>query len=239
MLSYSQYYPSTELANYIDCYWVFRAPFMSLSPLERLIPGGRTELILNLGDPMQFLSGNDLSDGIIIRQTHVMGQRSRIYYTKQTGDTHLLGVRFKPGGISAFTKVHASVFLNHLIAAEDVLGTEIKFWEERLLEKPNDSDRINLLDRLLMQTVNGTTAEWASCHKAVDISCTGWNCRQHCLLTIKLFATYPNCLCNRDCRHYLLCYIYPFCHSRCLVLSKRKNKKRFNSNSPCIINSIK
>ena len=168
MLSYIQYKPSTTLAPYIECYWICRAPFMTLSPLERLIPGGRTELILNLGDPMQFLIQDDLSNGKIISHAHVMGQRSHIYYTKQNGDTNLLGVRFKPGGFSAFTKLPAAVLLNQIIPAEDVLNTAPKDWEARLREKKNDAERINLLDQLMMQTAKGTTAEWTSCNKAVD-----------------------------------------------------------------------
>lgn len=51
---------------------------------------------------------DNLSDGKAVTHAHVMGQRSHIYYTKQNGDTDLMGVRFKPGGISAFTKLPAA-----------------------------------------------------------------------------------------------------------------------------------
>ena len=168
MLSYIQYNPSPGLTSYIECYWILHAPFMSLSSLERLVPGGRAELILNLGDPIQLSGEHDLSGGTTIRQAHVFGQRSHIYYAKKNGETHLVGVRFKPGGIGAFTKLPASLFLNQLIAAEDVLGTAVKNWEDRLWKIKNDSERINLLDRLIMKAVKGTTAGWESCKKVAD-----------------------------------------------------------------------
>ena len=169
MLSYTQYKPSGTLANYIECYWICRDPFITMAPLERLIPGGRTEMILNFGHPMQFLAPDELSDGKAISHAHIMGQRNRIYYAKQNGDTDLLGVRFKPGGISAFTKLPVSDLLNQIIPAEYVLGTSIKDWEGRLAEKKNDADRIYLLDGLIMQIAKDTTAEWTSVSNAVEI----------------------------------------------------------------------
>jgi len=141
---------------------------MAMSPLERLIPGGRTEMILNFGHPMQFLMHDDLSNDKAVTHAQIMGQRNRIYYAKQTGDTDLLGVRFKPGGINAFTKLPAAILLNQIIPAEDVLGITLKDWEGRLREKKNDDERIYLLDQLLMQIAKSTTAEWTSCNKAVD-----------------------------------------------------------------------
>ena len=120
MLSYIQYKPANALADYIECYWICRAPFMAMSPLERLIPGGRTEMILSFGHPMQFLIDDDSSNDLAVTHAQIMGQRNRIYYAKQTGDTDLLGVRFKPGGISAFTSLPVSDLLNQIIPAEDV-----------------------------------------------------------------------------------------------------------------------
>ena len=168
MLSYTQYKPSNTLVNYIECYWICRAPLMTMSPLERLIPGGRIEMILNFGNPMQFLMPDNLSDGEPFTHAHIMGQRSHSYHAKQNGDTNLKGVRFKPGGISAFTKLPAADLLNQLIPAEYVLGIALKNWKDRLREKKNDGERIYLLDQLIIQILKGTTAEWTSCNKAVD-----------------------------------------------------------------------
>ncbi|MEP6952055.1 MAG: helix-turn-helix domain-containing protein [Ginsengibacter sp.] len=168
MLSYTQYKPSGTLANYIECYWICRGPLITTAPVERLIPGGRTEMILNFGHPMQFMAPDELSDGKAISGAHIMGQRNRIYYARQNGDTDLLGVRFKPGGVSAFTKLPLSNLLNQIIPAEYVLGDSLKDWENRLTEKKNDADKIYLLDTLIMQITKGTTTEWTSVCKAVE-----------------------------------------------------------------------
>src|SRR4051794_8892803 len=131
MLRYTQYKPSKALCNFIECFWICRSPASSMSSLERLIPGGRTEVIFNFSNPMQFLMTDDLLNGQAITHVSVMGQRSHIYYTKQNGDTNLLGARFKPGGLSAFTNITAAVLLNQIVPVEDILSSAAKEWKSR------------------------------------------------------------------------------------------------------------
>jgi AraC-like DNA-binding protein len=169
MLKYKQYKPSKILLNFIECYWECKAPAMTMAPLERLVPGGRVELIFNFGNPMNFMMTGDSLNGYAITHSHLMGQRSKVYYAKQNGETNLLGVRFKPGGISAFTKIPAVFFLNQVVNAEDVFGIAIKGWKERLLEMKSDGERIKLLDQLIFKMVKDTTKEWADCDQAINI----------------------------------------------------------------------
>ncbi|MDJ1499497.1 helix-turn-helix transcriptional regulator [Xanthocytophaga agilis] len=169
MLSYIQYQPSSLLARYIECYWIFKVPLMAASVVERLIPGGRVELMINLGHSMHFLANDKLEQGDLIDQVHVMGQRNRIYYAKSSGEMYMLGARFKPGGIHAFTRLPASELLNQVISAEDVLGGTLKGWKNRLREKKTDAEQIALLDLLMQQLVQYTTTEWNDCTKIIDI----------------------------------------------------------------------
>lgn len=142
---------------------------MTMSPRERLIPGGRIEMIFNFGSPMRFLLNNDLANGQAITNAQIMGQRSHICYTKQNGDTNLLGVRFKPGAMSAFATIPAAVLLNQIVQVEDVLSSASREWQGKLLEKKNESERICLLDELLSQILKGPAKGWPDCNKAVDI----------------------------------------------------------------------
>ncbi|CAN5658837.1 helix-turn-helix domain-containing protein [soil metagenome] len=168
MITYTQYKPSEALANLIECYWICRVPAMTMSPLERLIPGGRTEMIFNFGNPMEFLLPNDLLSGLTVGGVFIMGQRSHIYYTRQNGDTDLLGIRFKPGGISLLTKMPAADLLNQIVAAGDVLDIAVEDWRDLLLEKKNDAERIYLLDQLIIQITKAPTSEWMACNRAVE-----------------------------------------------------------------------
>jgi hypothetical protein len=110
---YIQYQPSSLLKDFVECYWICRAPANTLASVERLVPGGRTELIFNLGDTLVFSACNDLTNGHNVSHAHVLGQRNQVHYAKQNGHTHLLGVRLKPGGIHAFTKIPARYYVGH------------------------------------------------------------------------------------------------------------------------------
>ena len=48
-----------------------KAPVMAMSPIERLIPGGRIEMIFNFSNPMQFLMNGDSLSGQAIAHTSV------------------------------------------------------------------------------------------------------------------------------------------------------------------------
>ena len=63
MVTYTQYEPSKVLDKFIECFWIWQEPVVAMSPMERLIPGGRIEMIFNFGSPMQFLINDDLSGG--------------------------------------------------------------------------------------------------------------------------------------------------------------------------------
>ncbi|HEX9510012.1 MAG TPA: AraC family transcriptional regulator [Puia sp.] len=145
---YRQYQPGVRLSDLIECYWVYRSSGV-VSREERLIPGGRVEMIFPLGTSYRWLIHPEAPEGDLISRVHFMGQRDRIYFGRPSGHTDMLGVRFKPGGLAAFTSVPVSGLLNRMIPAEEILGTGIKEWEERLSEGMDDRARIFLLEKLL------------------------------------------------------------------------------------------
>jgi AraC-like DNA-binding protein len=167
---YRQYYPTALLAECIECYWVFRSPSHAPSPFrqERLIPGGRVEMIFNFGAPLHWLISSDTPDGIRISNTHFMGQRDRIYYGRYAGATDMLGIRFKTGGLTTLAAPPISSLLNKMIPAEDILGPIVKEWEARLYEQANDTARINLLDHLLLNQMAKKTPAQPAAQQAID-----------------------------------------------------------------------
>jgi AraC-like DNA-binding protein len=158
MRFYRQYIPGVELSELIECYWVFRAP-ADVCEVERLIPGGRVEMIFHFGAPYNLLSSPDAVVGDKGTPIHFMGQRDRIFYGSPNGYTDMLGVRFKPGGLAAFTDLPLSELLNRLIPADYVLGAAIKGWEDRLFALREDGQRVLLLDRLLAGLVRDPPVE--------------------------------------------------------------------------------
>jgi|GEM_PF-1028133 len=150
-LQYRQYPPSALLADLVECFWTFHTSAPTTpGQKEKLIPGGRVELIFNFAAPLHWLI-DDLSPGYPVIAPHFMGQRDRIYHCRPSGPSSLLGIRFRTGGPARLIKASLSQLLNKMIPAEDILGPIVLEWESRLLQHPDNLTRISLLDQLLCQ----------------------------------------------------------------------------------------
>ncbi|HTI11358.1 MAG TPA: helix-turn-helix domain-containing protein [Puia sp.] len=148
MTYYHQYQPGTRLSAFVECYWVSRSSG-SEGREERLIPGGRVEMIFHLGTSFHWLIHPESPQGELVTGVQFMGQRDRVYFGRCPGHTEMLGVRWKPGGLAALTATPLSGFLNKMVPAEAVLGSRIKGWEDRLQDQQGDLNRVGLLEQLL------------------------------------------------------------------------------------------
>ena len=83
-----------------------------------------------------------------------MGQRDRPFAWRSTGAAELLGVRFKPGSLSAFTAIPISRLLNRLVRAGEVLKVSIPELEDRMYQEVSDERRISLVDHLLLDQLH-------------------------------------------------------------------------------------
>jgi AraC-like DNA-binding protein len=128
--------------------------------MERLIPGGRIEMIFNFARSLEWVAATDSLKGISNANVEFMGQRDRIFFARTTGDVNLLGIRFKPGGINAFTGIPAVSLLNEFTPADNVVRFPLSEWESRLQETASDSDKIKLLNKLLTGAIQPTGKDW-------------------------------------------------------------------------------
>lgn len=158
MITYRQYRPAPQLAPWVECYWVYDCP-AGYDRIESLIPGGRVELIFSFGNNFQWLISPENPIGHQWSGTRFMGQRDRVFGWHPSGPAHFLGIRFKPGGLAAFTPVPVSDLLNQLVPADCILGATIKEWEDRLHSEPLTGQRLSLLDELLLTLLQRNDAK--------------------------------------------------------------------------------
>ncbi|MBC9933009.1 helix-turn-helix domain-containing protein [Chitinophaga qingshengii] len=166
---YRQYYPSAQLADFIECYWVLHAPARFMDVPDRLIPGGRVELIFNFGSPADWLITADNPQGVRQHGPVIMGQRNQIFYVKGWGKVNMLGIRFKPGGLAAFTNAPVADLLNTLLPAELLLGKAVKSLETRLSDCQDDDERVQLLDIILKTELKNAPADLQMVNHSIDI----------------------------------------------------------------------
>lgn len=159
MFFYQQYGPCPALADFVECYWILRSPADFMHEPDRLIPGGRVELMFNFGNPVQWLVNKDMTGGSMMHGAFIMGQRNKIFYAKSNGGANMMGLRFKPGGIAAFTRVPAVMLLNSVVPAADVFGAYIDNWTEQLYTQPTDDKKIALLQVLLLKAITNNPTE--------------------------------------------------------------------------------
>ncbi len=148
-IHYAQRVPAEELRNYIECYWILRMHHSALGR-QRLIPGGRIEMIINFGSALPWMvdEQNNVS-GYLGNGVSVMGQRNKIFYAVFEGSLDLIGVRFKPGGLSAFTHLPAKYLLNELVEGENVFGPLINNWKQQMQSLRKDQEKFELMDSFL------------------------------------------------------------------------------------------
>lgn len=159
MVVYRQYQPMAHLSAFIECYWVYDSPVPRFEE-EKLIPGGRVEMIFHFNSSFHWLirpGAVGPAQGELLSRVHFMGQRDRLFLSRPTGSVHILGVRFKPGGLAAFTRMPVSSILNRMVPAADILGPSINEWEDRLYAQNCDLDKVRLLDQLFLGLLRGSS----------------------------------------------------------------------------------
>ncbi|HEY4110993.1 helix-turn-helix transcriptional regulator [Puia sp.] len=148
--TYRQYRPSALMAAHVECYWTWQGDCPA-GRVERLIPGGRVELIFNLGDEVQWLM-----DGLVLRGTHIMGQRDRLFFCRPQGKVRLFGVRFRPGCFGAFAPTPLHLLLNRLLPAAELLGPGVEEMYQQLWATGSDECRVRLVEEGFCPMLAGT-----------------------------------------------------------------------------------
>jgi AraC-like DNA-binding protein len=141
-ISYREHTPHLLLSPYIDAYWEMTTgrinPF-----LNRILPDGCVDIILNLGEDLLIEDGNFKFKNETVA---LVGTMTRYKQTLTQSNTHLLGIRFKPLGFSAFYK--------HSILRE-AANTTSEFEKATLPElRTTGLNLIETLDAFYIQRLN-------------------------------------------------------------------------------------
>ena len=96
-MEYRELAPPAALRSAVQCVWTLEGSAGELgTELQPVLPDGRPELILHLGDPFERVHAN----GVAERQAHVLfaGQLTRQLVLRPTGRIAVIGIRFHPDG---------------------------------------------------------------------------------------------------------------------------------------------
>lgn len=115
--------PSGALSPFIDRYWMVRsAPAASYSLSVDVYVDGQADLVINFGAPYRRVSAagavTEVPDSV------VDAQRTRPMVIRQEGVVSLVGVRFAPGGLAAFSPVGMADLTDRVVPMASVLGPD-------------------------------------------------------------------------------------------------------------------
>jgi AraC-like DNA-binding protein len=118
-VEYREYAPPPELRELVQCLWTMEGHADELGTgLQPVLPDGRPELILHLGDAFERVD----ADGAIARQAHMLfaGQLTSQLVLKPTARIAVAAVRFRPDGAAGLLKIPQACLAGLTMPVQDV-----------------------------------------------------------------------------------------------------------------------
>ena len=153
MIHYTEVPPSAPLLPFVECCWILKSHSNFFKKRELIIPGGRIEMMFNLGSPVVWIDSKDPSGGRSFIGSYILGPRNRPFFVEQNGLIHMLGVRFRHGGLSPFIHMPMSILINEVVQTDQVLGHEIHELTSKLCERNTGAANINLIQNFLAKKI--------------------------------------------------------------------------------------
>jgi AraC-like DNA-binding protein len=126
-MQYTEFHPGAPLNRLVECVWTLSSPSpVTEAQVERILPDGCVELILNFGSRITQHSDSKTS---IQPRNFLVGQMTGPILISPAGDVDLLGVRFRPGGAFPFLRIPMSEITEQVVE----LGSLSSVLEARLL----------------------------------------------------------------------------------------------------------
>lgn len=146
------YLPCLQLQPYIKRIFIINdsGAFNGLS--LRTITEGSTEMLFNLADPCIF--SNPLRKKEVPLDIHLCGQFIEHHTVKLKGNTHVLCVEFKSGGIYSIFGIPQVEFQSKQIALRDIYPSLYAEVTGQLFEAENDAIRVEIVEKLLVKQLN-------------------------------------------------------------------------------------
>ena len=114
-MRYEQTAPGPATQGFVDCYWYLETGLPAEDAVQRVVPDGRPELILNLGEPFE-----SASHGWWLQQPTFFfaGQISSPMLLRPCGRAKMIGARFRPEGASRVFRSPMHEFAGVMIPLE-------------------------------------------------------------------------------------------------------------------------
>ncbi len=151
-MSYQLYQPRYPLDQFIQCLW--HADFTVSYTREKILPTGTVELIINFGSPFRIYNSDEGDHFTTSRKSWLVGLQTRHILNEPMGETHMIGVRFRPGGTFPFFDFSAHEIHNQTIDLDLILGAAVESLRQQLYDCGGAAARFALMEYWLLKHMN-------------------------------------------------------------------------------------
>lgn len=156
-MNYQVYLPHPLLTAYIKCYWSLEEDGPVLEGVkERVFPDGCMELIFHYGDLFRKHTADNSFE--IQPRSFIHGQLKTFIQLEATGKTGVLGIRFTPFGLAAFSRHQLQEISGAQVTVKDFWGKKANGLEDRVLNAGTNEQRITLVESFLLDQLKQNTA---------------------------------------------------------------------------------
>jgi AraC-like DNA-binding protein len=160
---YQEHLPHVLLQEFIECYWCLQSTDTN-APFHTVYPDGCMDIIFNFGDPLirkdQSITEQNTASSFLV------GNMLKPIQSRSLGCTNLLGIRFKPGGMSRFFPIPLHHFTDRSIPLYDVPEMFQRDLAEQLYSL-NTTKRIQHLDKFFQVKASVSNEPWQRCLRQI------------------------------------------------------------------------
>jgi AraC-like DNA-binding protein len=144
---YQKFCPSPHLRPFIECYFVWEKHGLLAEPLRiESPPTGFASMVFTYGDAYQVRTEKGVTTA---PKAFLTGQATRQYELALSGQIGMVGIVFRPSGISTLFGLPMYEFADERVALADVLGPSLTDLHEAICEHPTTTGRIALLEQFI------------------------------------------------------------------------------------------
>jgi AraC-like DNA-binding protein len=145
-----RYMPAPPLDQFIEFFWYYEG-WQGDHSMERLLPDGTLELVINLLDgPRKLFDRHDPHRHTDFRRGWLSGTHSRYIEIDTMPGASMIGAHFKPGGARPFLGPSAAEFRDRVVELDAVWDAGAWEMRERLLAAPGPAAKFQCLEQFLL-----------------------------------------------------------------------------------------
>ncbi len=148
-MRYIEFQPDPRLTPFVKCLWIMEdQTAAAFQPIETVVPDGCMELIIHYGS--RFMKLLDNGQYQRLPAAVIAGQITKRLLLQAGGHVGMIGVRFRPAGAFPFIRDSSRGFVDDIIPLDAVWNRQAVVLEERIKNAESDVDRLDLMQRHLL-----------------------------------------------------------------------------------------